>query len=262
MEFYGDYHTHSRHSDGRQSIETIVNAAIDRGLQEIAISDHGPLAAVIGVKSQDDYPAIKHEIAALQSQQPDITILLGAEANIRDLQGTLDIDAEVIEELDILIAGLHPYTLPTSIQEGWNIMVQNSLRHLGKNFRDKAVTTNTKAVVEVIYQHPELDILAHPGLFFTVDVAEVAKACIKNDVLFEINCGHKHPPISDIIEVNRVGVDFIINSDAHFPATVGDLDYGSWVADKLGIDDERVANHQSGGGYKKWSKKAKHYAYL
>ncbi len=261
MKFYGDYHTHSRHSDGRQSVEDIVNAAINKGLKEVAITDHGPLAAVIGVKSADDYSRIKQEIEDLSDQQSDLSVLIGAEANIRDMEGTLDIDAELIEELDILIAGLHPYTLPTTIKDGWDIMVQNSLRHLGRKFRDKAVTANTKAAVEVIYQNPELDILSHPGLFFKVDIEEVARACIKNDVLFEINCGHKHPPISDIIEANRVGVDFIINSDSHFPNTVGNLDYGSWVVDRLGIDEGKIANNRSGGGYKKWSKKLKYYAY-
>ncbi|KUG03846.1 histidinol phosphatase [hydrocarbon metagenome] len=261
MKFYGDYHTHSRYSDGRQSVQDIVNAAVDKGLREVAITDHGPLAAVIGVKSADDYSRIRQEIEALPDQQSDITILLGAEANIRDLDGTLDIDADLIEELDILIAGLHPYTLPTTVKDGWNIMVQNSLRHLGRSFRDKAVTANTKAVVEVIYQNPELDILSHPGLFFKVDVEEVARACARNDVLFEINCGHKHPQISDIIEAERVGVDFIINSDSHFTATVGNLDYGSWVVDRLGIDEGTIANNRSGGGFKKWSKKAKYYAY-
>jgi putative hydrolase len=38
----------------------------------------------------------------------DIKVLLGAEANIRDLQGNLDIPDEIIAQLDILIAGLHP----------------------------------------------------------------------------------------------------------------------------------------------------------
>lgn len=260
MKFYGDYHTHSRYSDGRQSVADIVNAAVNKGLREIAITDHGPLAAVIGVKGAGVYARIKQEIRDL-SNQTDISILLGAEANIRDIQGTLDIDAELIEELDILIAGLHPYTLPSSIKDGWNIMGQNSLRHLGQSFRNRAIMANTRAVVGAIYRYPQLDILAHPGLFFQVNMEEVARACIKNDVLFEINCGHKHPPISDIIEAKEVGVNFIINSDTHFPSTVGNLDYGDWVVDELGIDEGKIANNWAGGGYKKWSKKLKYYAY-
>jgi putative hydrolase len=111
INFYGDYHTHSRYSDGRQSVDAIVEAAVSRGLLEVAITDHGPLAAVIGVKKPESYLAVKEKISRIQSRYPGIRILLGAEANIRDLSGTLDLEEDIIEELDILIVGLHPYTL-------------------------------------------------------------------------------------------------------------------------------------------------------
>ena len=167
MKFYGDYHTHSYYSDGRQSIQEIVQAADRRGLQEVAITDHGPLAAVIGVKKATSYLEMREQIEAInQDREPGKRVLLGAEANIRDLDGRLDIPDEVIRELDILIAGLHPYTLPTSLDDGIKIWVQNSLRHLGKGQAEKAVNANTKAIVETICQNPRLDIISHPGLFF------------------------------------------------------------------------------------------------
>jgi len=262
MEFYGDYHTHSKHSDGRQSEEEIIEAARKKGLKEVAITDHGPLAAVIGVKNADEYIRIKDTVSAINGLDIEPRVLVGAEANIRDVKGTLDIPDEIIAQLDILIAGLHPYTLPTSIQDGIEIFIQNSLRHLGKSQKGKAINTNTKATVEAIHNNPRLDILSHPGLFFSIDVREVALACIKNEVLFEINCGHEHPDVSDIIEADRVGVEFIINSDSHFQETVGSLDYGSRIVDKLKLDHERVVNRRSGGGYQKWGKKMKAYTYL
>lgn len=258
MQFIGDYHTHSHFSDGRQSVEQIIKAAREQGLREIAITDHGPLVAVIGVGQAGDYLKVKSRLQALQDDE-DIRLLAGAEANIRDMNGTLDIPPEVVEELDLLIAGLHPYTLPTSVEDGVGVFVQNSLRHLGRKQRDKAKNHNTKAVVEAIYQNPELDIISHPGLFFALDVAEVARACSKQDVLFEINCGHEFPDISDIMEAEQAGANFIVNSDAHFTASVGRLDYGGYIVEKLGIDGERVVNRLDGGGFAKWGKKARHY---
>ncbi len=261
MDFFGDYHTHSRYSDGRQSVENIVQAAVSKGLREVAITDHGPLAAVIGVKRLESFLDIKAEIGQAQNKYRNIRVLLGAEANIRDLAGTLDLDEEIIQELDILIVGLHPYTWPTSLKEGWNITARNSLRHLGPRFQKGAVRANTRAITAALNRYPQIDILSHPGLFFKVHIEEVAWTCKNRQVLFEINCAHKYPPISDIIEANRVGVKFIINSDAHLQKSVGNLDYGSWIADKLGINRERIANRRSGRGYKEWSKKAKDYAY-
>lgn len=261
MQFFGDYHIHSRRSDGRQCEEEIISAALEQGLQEIAITDHGPLAAGIGVKKAEVYLDLKKRIKELQPLYPDLTILVGAEANIRDLEGTLDLPAEVISQLDILIAGLHPYTMPTSVQDGVDIFVQNSLRHLGKGQREKAVNANTKATVAAIYNNPDLDILSHPGLFFTVDVEEVARACAECEVLFEINCGHEHPDVSDIIKAEQMGVTFIINSDAHFTSTVGNLFYGAAVADRLSIDPRRIANSLDRGGHSRWAKKEKVYTF-
>ncbi len=250
MKFYGDYHTHSRYSDGRQSLEDIVISAQSRGLKEVAVSDHGPDAAVIGIKNADSYLQIKEEVEAINdSERYDIEFLLGAEANIRDLQGGLDIPNDIIKQLDFLIVGLHPYTMPSSIDDGIKIWVQNSLRHLGKGQKEKAKNANTKASCEALHCNPQVEILAHPGLFFQVDIEEVARACIKNDVLFEINCGHEHPPISDIIVAERIGVDFIIDSDAHFPASVGQLSYGEHVIRSLDLNLDRVINLWDGGEY-------------
>ncbi len=249
MKFYGDYHTHSRYSDGRQSLEEIAISAEQRGLKEVAVTDHGPLAAVIGVKNEGRYLQIKDEVRAInEAGQFDVEFFVGAEANIRDLKGSLDISYDIIKELDFLIAGLHPYTLPTSIDDGIKIWLQNSLRHLGKGQQEKAKNANTKASCEALHCNPEVEILAHPGLFFEVEMEEIARACIKNEVLFEINCGHEHPALSDIIKVERIGVDFIIDSDAHFPESVGELSYGEYIINRMGIDPARVVNCWGGGG--------------
>lgn len=261
MEIYGDYHVHSNYSDGRQTVEDIIKAARQQGLHEVAITDHGPRATVIGVKNEGVYLELRDIIDEINAAGNEPKVLLGAEANIRDRSGTLDISEEVIEKLDILIAGLHPYTLPTSIGEGVGLFVQNSLRHLSPTQQQKAINANTKAVVEAIYQNPQLDILAHPGLFFTVDIEEVAQACMKNNVLFEINCGHEFPEISDIMKADRIGVDFIINSDAHFKETVGTLEYGVRAIQKLEIDEARIVNLADIRGYSGWSKKVRDCRY-
>jgi putative hydrolase len=261
VRFYGDYHTHTHFSDGRQNMHEIVSAAHQQGLKEVAITEHGPLAAVIGVKDAWTYLYIKRKAAQLQELYPDMRILIGAEANICDLNGTLDIPDEIIAGLDLLIAGIHPYTRPTSLHDGMALWAQNSLRHLGKRQSRKAIAANTDALIAAVRNNPQLDILSHPGLFFRIDVRAVAEACSQNEVLFEINCGHNHPPISDIIEAEQTGVRFIINSDAHFPETVGELSYGGSLAEALGLDPERIVNHAAGGGITVWGKKERIYTY-
>lgn len=253
MEFYGDYHTHSRYSDGREQVERIAEAARRRGLSEVAVTDHGPQLLVLGVDGLHSYERLLQEVKSLNI--PGVRVLAGAEANIIDLEGRLDIPHRLCEELDVLICGLHPYTIPGNIQDGYRLFGSNHLRHLGPGWRRKAVNANTEATIAALENNP-VDILAHPGLFFEVDIFEVARACVRKDVLFEINCGHRHPPPEDVEIAFKAGVQFIINSDAHFYDTVGELDYGSYLMQKLGIPAERIANFRFGGD-ERWKGKRK-----
>lgn len=259
MNFYGDYHTHSHQSDGRQNENEIIEAARKMGLKEIAITDHGPLALGIGIQDARVLEKMRMRIDALNQLNPDIKILLGVEANIRDLDGTLDIPVNAMEYLDILIAGLHPYTVPTSWSGGIDLYLQNSLRHLSSRQREKAIRNNTQAIISALQENPRIDILSHPGLFFYVDVKEVARACAQNEVLFEINCGHVYPPLSDIMIAKEQGVQFIINSDAHFTETVGQLEYGLDIIEKAAIPPSQIINLEDKGGYKSWPKQTKGY---
>ncbi len=253
MQYYGDYHTHSRYSDGQESVKRIADAARQRGLAEVAVTDHGPNVVVSGVKNLDCYYRVLEEIHGLEI--PGVRVLAGAEANIIDLEGKLDIPPAVYEQLDVLICGLHPYSIPANIRDGYRLFGRNHLRHLGPGWRQKAVEANTRATVAALENNP-VDILSHPGLFFEVDIEEVSRACVRENVLFEINCGHHHPELEDVKIAFKAGVTFIISSDAHFYDTVGELEYGRSLVEKLGIPAERIANCRVGGD-KGWTGKRK-----
>ena len=47
MRLWGDYHTHTSYSHGRGTVGDMVLAAKDRGLKEVAITDHGPGATCL-----------------------------------------------------------------------------------------------------------------------------------------------------------------------------------------------------------------------
>jgi len=258
LKFYGDYHTHSRYSDGQEQVKRIADAARQRGLSEVAVTDHGPNVLVSGVKNLESYQYLIQDIESLKI--PEVRVLAGAEANIIDLDGQLDIPPRVYEKLDVLICGLHPYSIPGNIRDGYRLFGRNHLRHLSFSRRLKAVNANTKATVAALENNP-VDILSHPGLFFEVDIEEVSRACVREGVLFEINCGHHQPEPKDVEIAFRAGVEFIINSDAHFYDTVGELEYGSRLVQKLGIPAERIANCRVGGdeGWTRKRKQSKHW---
>lgn len=219
----------------------MVEAARARGLQEIAITDHGPDNLTWGVDSAATYLEIKQEVAELNQHYDDIRVLVGSEADIIGLDGEIDIPPRIIKELDVLVVGLHPYIRPAGWPDGFSLIVNNQLGIFSKGIRHKANTANTKAVVEALHRY-DVDFVSHPGLFMAVDYQEVARACVKTNTAFEINTGHEFPTLGAVLIAADEGVDFIVNSDAHYPDSVGRMDYGRAMIVQAQLPEERIIN--------------------
>lgn len=241
MEFTADYHTHTTYSDGRGTIRENVEAAIARGLETIGITDHGPKNIGVGVDKPETYLAIKDEIRALNDQYDKINVLTGAEADIISVDGGIDIPKEVVRELDLLIVGLHPFVIPDSISDGWRLVVQNQLCKLSRRCRERVRNTNTKALIEAMHRY-DVDIISHPNLKMPVDIPALAAECVRQEVAFEINTGHRYDKSDLIKEAAARGVTFVVNSDAHFPRTVGELSAGAALLEQLNIPPDMVMN--------------------
>jgi putative hydrolase len=240
VQFIGDYHMHSTYSDGKATVAEMVEAAYHCKLSEVGISDHGPRNIGTGVKNSRVFLRVKDELERLAPRFPGLKMFASAEADIISPTGELDVSQEVIKNLDYLIVGLHPYVFPKGLA-GVEFILGNQVKKFVPLLREKIINLNTKALVEAIYQY-DVWTISHPGLKMEIDIGEVARACINRDTAWEINAGHKHPSYKDVLAAARSGVDFVVNSDAHFPESVGCLDYGSWVLEKCEVPVERVRN--------------------
>lgn len=241
MEFFADWHTHSRYSDGRGTIEQNVVAAIDRGLDEIAITDHGPANIYAGVQGTHSYTLVREEITIINEKYPQIRVKIGAEADITKSDGTIDLPAECADSLDILIVGLHPYIWPASLDAAWSVVVRNQAAQVSRSAREKARVTNTKALKDAVYRY-EVDFVSHPDLKMSVDVGELSVACAAQGTAIEINTGHHYDKTALVRTAAKTGVNFVVNSDAHFPETVGCLEEGGILLERFNIPAERVLN--------------------
>ena len=103
----GDVHMHTTATDGRNSIAEMAEAAIARGLQYIAITDHTKnLAMTFGL---DDKRALEHieRIREVDRQMEGrIRIFTGIEVDIL-ADGALDLSDEVLAQMDVVIASVH-----------------------------------------------------------------------------------------------------------------------------------------------------------
>jgi len=102
----GNFHLHSKWSDGKDTILQMANAAKKMGYQYIAITDHSKSLGVAGGLTVERLNEQIKKIKLLNQELPDFTILCGTEVDIKT-DGSLDYPDEILSRLDIVIAAIH-----------------------------------------------------------------------------------------------------------------------------------------------------------
>jgi DNA polymerase (family X) len=220
----GDLHDHTDLSgDGRMSLDQLVQAVVDRGLDYLAVTDHAENLTINGV-GRAAMTAQRRTVRELEQRRGDIRLLHGAELNI-GIDGSLDYDPAFLAGFDWLVASVHSHF-------------------------NRPVAEQTARIVAAI-RHPSVTAIGHltgrmigkrPGI--ELDLEQVFDAAAETGTLIEINASpHRlDAPAQVVREGARRGVRFVISTDAH---TVSDLDrlrYGIGNARRGGLDVRSVAN--------------------
>ncbi len=244
---FADWHTHTHYSDGKGTIAANALAGRDRQLRQVAITEHGPASLGLGLKEPVlTLSKMRAEIDAWNASEQQPLLLLGAETNLISRQGDLDLPRKLLKGLDLVIASLHPLVRPLTWQDGASMLLPNIVQRYTRLRSRQLRNTNTKAMVEAVYRNP-VSFVAHPGLWIDIDTEELANACVRRNTALEINCQHTDILFDYVAVAMPTGVDFVINSDAHSPAQVGQLAAGLHLAQRLQLSPERVRNIEQKG---------------
>lgn len=242
MYCFADYHTHTRYSHGRGSVRDNVAAAAERGLEEIAISDHGPNHLFgYGIKSLDTLKQIRSDLEAACAEFSQVKGLVGIEANIISTEGDLDLPPEEAHLVDIVQAGLHAMVRLADARQFRRIYGWHYLGKLWDPWSKRSRIYNTDAVINAVYKN-RIHIVTHPGHRFNIDTRAVARACRERGTAMEINCSHDHITVEYIRIAADEGVKFVIGSDAHSPERVGDFSRGIELARAAGLEPDQIIN--------------------
>src|SRR5947208_4373199 len=204
----GDVHMHTVETDGRNTIEEMAEAAMERGYQYMAITDHSKnLAFANGL---DDARAMEHikKIRAANDANPGIRIFAGIEVDIL-ADGTLDLSDSVLEQMDLVIASVHSH-------------FNQSPMEMTERFLKAIANPNTSLI-----GHPTGRILLRRDAY-AFDVYAVFKAAAKHKVAMELNAYPDRLDLSDrhLRLAKQHGVKVAINTDSHHTSRMEKIRFG------------------------------------
>ncbi|MBB6049701.1 PHP domain-containing protein [Armatimonas rosea] len=225
-DFKGQLHEHTTWSDGTASIREMAEAALERGYEYLAITDHSPLLAIANGLSRERVLAQLDEIESLRPEfaARGLAILSGLEVDILK-DGTLDMDDDVLAKLDIVVASVH-------------------MRYK----EDEAAMTQR---ICTALASPHVDILGHPtGRImgqregYPLDIDAVIAAAAKHKKALEINASPERMDLCDehVKKAKAAGVKIAINCDAHSTKSLGNLSWGLCIARRAGLEASDVLN--------------------
>jgi DNA polymerase (family X) len=219
----GEFHSHTKWSDGVCGVSKMADAAKARGYRFLGISDHSKSLGIANGLDRERIIAQRQEILKVQASS-GIRLLASCEVEV-DREGNLDFEDDVLAALDIVIASTHSG-------------LRQSREHL------------TARLIRVL-ENPNVDIIAHPsgrlleqreGGDFDWD--QIFPIAGKTGTALEINAD---PARLDLgAELARralaAGCLLTINCDAHRPESFRNMEYGVSVARRAGATPDKILN--------------------
>lgn len=235
-----DWHTHTFYSHGLGSIEDNVIEARKKGLESIAITDHGPGHFGYGIRRKS-IPLMREEIERLREKYSDIRIYMSVEANVINSSGMLDVRPEEYDMYDFVIAGYHFGTLGENKIGSLLLHGRNLLGSWLGRYSESLIRKNTLIDVNSIDSN-RIVTLTHPGDKGKVDLERVFEACERTGTYLEISNRHRQLTTEEIRLAAGFDVKFIMGSDAHTPDRVGTCERAVARMLEAGLDPARVVN--------------------
>jgi DNA polymerase (family 10) len=234
----GDLHMHTTDTDGEDTLTDMVQGARQRGLEYIAITDHGQRVSM--ARGLDEtrllrqWERIDRLNESLAAEGPaSIVVLKGIEVDMLE-RGGLDLPDDVLARADWVVASLH----------------------YGQSQPRERIT---ERILEAI-RHPAVRVIGHPtGRLlnrrpaYDVDMEAVIAAAAESGTFLEINA---HPSRLDLDDhhaaaARRAGVRMVISTDAHSVRGFGVMRCGVLQARRAGLTSADVVNTLGWGEFRR-----------
>ncbi len=235
----GDLHVHTNYSDGKGTIESMAEAAIERNYEYLIFCDHSQSLKVANGLSPE---RLKEKIEAVRkadNEYDEIHLLCGSEVDILK-DGTMDYEDALLAELDFVVASVH-----TAFNLEEDVMTDRMVRAINNPY------------VRTI-AHPTGRILNRREPY-AVNVSRLIEEAAATNTALELNSYVDRLDLSVpyLREALRAGVSLTIDTDAHDESALGMMRFGISQARRAWIGKQNVVNCLPWDEFEKYLKEGK-----
>lgn len=220
----GDLHSHTKATDGDNTIEEMASAAMKLGYEYIANTDHTKsLYVTRGMNDRQFAEHFKKIDKYNGAVHGKFRVLKGAEIEILK-DGSLDLAPSTLKQMDCLVASVH-----------------SNFKMPKKEMTDRVVKALDSGFVHIL-GHPTGGVIGmRPP--YEIDLAKVAEAAARNKVALEINCLQRFDlNDTNIMLTSKYKVNYSIDTDSHLAAQFNMMRYGVGTARRGWLTKGRVIN--------------------
>ena len=220
----GDLHVHTEWSDGRDPTEIMAAAAVERGYEYVAITDHSAGRGIAGGLSVERLTEHIREIRELEDRIGSIKLLAGSEVDIR-ADGSLDYEDDVLGRLDWVVASVH---------SGMGQDAATMTARIIAAMQSPHVTAIGHLTTRMIGERKPIE----------ADFEAIFRAAAETGTALEINSSPRRLDLKDThaARARELGVPLVIDSDAHDSESLGNQRCGVAVARRAWCEPRHVLN--------------------
>ena len=235
----GDLHVHTNWSDGKGTIESMAEEAIELGYEYLVFCDHSQSLKVANGLSPERLERKVSAVREANDKYGEIQLLCGSEVDILK-DGSLDYEDSLLAELDFVVASVH-----TSFKVGEKAMTERIVRAMNN--------PNVRTI-----GHPTGRILNRRDPY-EVDVSRLVQEAAATNTALELNAYVDRLDLSVpyIREAINAGVRITIDTDAHDETALSFAKYGISQARRAWVERESVINCLSWGEFEEYLKSGK-----
>ncbi len=219
----GDFHVHTKYSDGDDTIEEIASAAKKIGYSFINICDHSKSEHVAHGMEEERLLKQIEEIKEVR-RKLKFNVFAGCEVDILK-NGELDYDDEILKKLDIVTVAVH-----------------SGFKMSEKEMTERIITALNNKYVK-IFTHPSGRLINRRDPY-QVNMEKIFEVAAKNKIALEIDA---FPDRLDLTDINvkaakELGIKITIGTDAHSASQLHYMSLGVAVARRGWAEKEDIIN--------------------